>query len=49
MRGLLGQPENSDGPLDLYSLGIGFGANLEYLAVEYDRDGRLARAATRRM
>lgn len=48
VRALLGEPENVDGTRELYSLGTGFGASLEYFAIEYDTQGRVQRAALRR-
>lgn len=48
VRALLGEPENVDGAREMYSLGTGYGASLEYFSVEYDAEGRVARASVRR-
>ena len=48
VRALLGAPENVDGAREMYSLGIGYGGSVEYFAIQYDEQGRVARASVRR-
>ena len=45
VRALLGAPENRDGAREMYSLGIGYGGSVEYFAIQYDEQGRVARAS----